>query len=84
MVREADAAALVADVLILLGQRGHQVAITRANGPRLVRLGALMLAELGLGHDISAPAGDGDDQALVAEHRDRAAAGVAGQAELLL
>lgn len=49
LVREADAAALVTDVMLLLGQRGHQVAITAANGPRLVRLGALMLAEFGVG-----------------------------------
>lgn len=49
MVREADAAALVTDVFMLLGQRGHPVAITAVNGPRLVRLGALMLAEFGVG-----------------------------------
>lgn len=49
VVQEADAAALVADVLLALGLRGHDVKVTHANGPRLVRLGALMLAEFGVG-----------------------------------
>ncbi len=84
MVREADAAALAVDVVMLLGQRGHDVAITHANGPRLVRLGALMLAELGLGHDIGAAPGDGDDQALGAERGDGLAGGAPRDAELLL
>jgi hypothetical protein len=49
VVQEADAAALVADVLLALGLRGHDVKVTPVNGPRLVRLGALMLAEFGVG-----------------------------------
>jgi hypothetical protein len=49
MVAEADAAALVADVMMALGLRGHDVRVTHVNGPRLVRLGALMLAEFGVG-----------------------------------
>jgi hypothetical protein len=52
MVREDDAAALVADMLIMLGLRGHDVRVTHANGPRLVRLGALMLAEFGVGTEV--------------------------------
>jgi hypothetical protein len=52
MVREADAAALVADVMVALGLRGHDVRVTHANGPRLVRLGALMLAEFGVGTEV--------------------------------
>lgn len=48
-MREADAAALVADVMMVLGLRGHDVKVTHANGPMLVRLGALMLAEFGVG-----------------------------------
>jgi len=49
MVEEADAAALVTDVLMALGLRGHDVKVTHVNGPRLLRLGALMLAEFGVG-----------------------------------
>jgi carbamate kinase len=49
MVEEADAAALVADVLLALARRGHDVRVTHVNGPRLVRLGALMLAEFSAG-----------------------------------
>ena len=48
MVREADAAALVADMAVALALRGHAPRVTRENGPRLVRLGALMLAEFGV------------------------------------
>ena len=51
MVSEADAAMVVTEVMLVLAARGHDVAITRANGPRLVRLGALMLAEFGIGGD---------------------------------
>jgi hypothetical protein len=43
MVREADAYALVTDVAAALALRGHPARITAANGPRLVRLGALMI-----------------------------------------
>ena len=49
MVREENAAALVTDMLLALGLRGHDVKVTHENGPRLVRLGALMLAEFGVG-----------------------------------
>jgi hypothetical protein len=51
MVSEADAAALVADAAVSLALRGHAPKITAANGPRLVRLGALMLAEFGVAGD---------------------------------
>ena len=43
MVLEADAYALVTDVAAALALRGHSPVITAANGPRLVRLGALMI-----------------------------------------
>jgi hypothetical protein len=43
MVLEADAAALVVDAAIALALRGHPARITAENGPRLVRLGALMI-----------------------------------------
>jgi hypothetical protein len=43
MVSEADAYALVTDVAAALALRGHPARITAANGPRLVRLGALMI-----------------------------------------
>jgi hypothetical protein len=46
---EADAAALVADAAVSLALRGHSPRVTHENGPRLVRLGALMLAEFGVG-----------------------------------
>lgn len=49
MVREEDAAALVVTVAQALAVRGHNPQITGANGVRLVRLGALMLAEFGIG-----------------------------------
>lgn len=49
MVREADAAALVADMLVALGLRGHDVRVTSVNGPRLVRLAGLMLDGFGVG-----------------------------------
>jgi hypothetical protein len=48
MVREADAAALVADAAQALARRGYDPVITDANSVRLVRLGALMLAEFGV------------------------------------
>lgn len=48
MVREEDAAALVADAVVALAQRGKRPVVTAENGPRLVRLGALMLAEFGV------------------------------------
>lgn len=48
MVCEADAAALVADAAVALALRGHRPRVTHENGPRLVRLGALMLAEFGI------------------------------------
>jgi hypothetical protein len=49
LITEADAAALVADAAVALALRGHAPVITAANGPRLVRLGALMLDGFGLG-----------------------------------
>ena len=49
MVREADAMALVADAALALAARGHEPVITDAGSVRLVRLGALMLAEFGIG-----------------------------------
>jgi hypothetical protein len=51
MVSEADAAALVADAAVSLALRGHAPRVTAENGPRLVRLGALMLAEFGVAGD---------------------------------
>ena len=53
MVSEADAAMVVTEVMLVLATRGHDVAITRVNGPRLVRLGALMLAEFGIGREVT-------------------------------
>ena len=50
MVREEDARALVADAAQALYARGHDPVITSANSVRLVRLGALMLAEFGVGN----------------------------------
>jgi hypothetical protein len=49
MVREEDAAALVADAAVSLALRGHAPRVDGENGVRLVRLGALMLAEFGIG-----------------------------------
>jgi hypothetical protein len=49
LVSEDAAAALVADAAVSLKLRGHDPVITHANGVRLVRLGALMLAEFGIG-----------------------------------
>jgi hypothetical protein len=49
VVLEADAAALVADAAQALALRGHAPVITAGNGPRLVRLGALMLDAFGVG-----------------------------------
>lgn len=66
----ADPAVVVTELMLALGLRGHDVAITHANGPRLFRLGGLMLAEFGLADYVGAAAGDGDDQALVAQDRD--------------
>ena len=51
MVEQADAVALAVDVVVAAGLRGHQVAVTAVNGPRLVRLAALMLAELAAGRE---------------------------------
>jgi len=41
--------ALVADAALALAARGHEPVITDAGSVRLVRLGALMLAEFGIG-----------------------------------
>ena len=49
VVREEDALSLVADSALALAARGHAPVITDANSVRLVRLGALMLAEFGVG-----------------------------------
>lgn len=43
-----DAAVVVCEVMFALGKRGHDVAITHENGPRLMQLGDLMLAEFGI------------------------------------
>lgn len=51
MVLEADAAALVADAAASLALRGHHPRVTRENGPRLVRLGALMIDAFGIGRE---------------------------------
>ena len=51
MVREDAAEALVADAALSLARRGHDPVITAGNSVRLVRLGALMLAEFGVGAD---------------------------------
>jgi hypothetical protein len=49
VVREEDAVALVADAALALAARGYDPVITDAGSVRLVRLGALMLAEFGIG-----------------------------------
>jgi hypothetical protein len=49
VVREDDAVALAADVLLLAASRGQDVYLERVNSVRLVRLCALLLAELGTG-----------------------------------
>jgi hypothetical protein len=49
LVCEEDAAALVVYAAQALALYGHSPKITHENGPRLVRLGALMLAEFGVG-----------------------------------
>ena len=59
MVREEDAVALVADAALALAARGHEPVITDAGSVRLVRLGALMLAEFGIGG--AAPEGEKDE-----------------------
>jgi hypothetical protein len=46
---EDTAAALVVYAAQALALRGHSPRVTHENGPRLVRLGALMLAEFGVG-----------------------------------
>ena len=51
MVAEADAAALVVWAAEWLALRGHQPVITHENGPRLVRLGALMIDAFGIGRE---------------------------------
>lgn len=51
MVAEADAAALVVDAAVSLALRGHHPRVTWENGPRLVRLGALMIDAFGLGRE---------------------------------
>ena len=51
MVREDAAEALVADAALALAARGHQPVITAGNSVRLVRLGALMLAEFGISRE---------------------------------
>lgn len=84
---ELDGAVVATDVMIALGLRGHDVKITHANGPRLMRLGELMLAEFGIGQrvgDVGAAPGDGDDQALVAQQGDGLAYGSPGGPELLV
>ncbi len=45
----ADAETLVVVVAQALAVRGYEPVITHENGPELVRLGALMLAEFGIG-----------------------------------
>jgi hypothetical protein len=61
VVREEAAVALVADVALALARRGYDPVITDAGSVRLVRLGALMLAEFGIGTaaDERAEASDG-------------------------
>ena len=49
MVREADAAALVADVALALAARGHDPVVTVGNSVRLVRLAVLMADAFGVG-----------------------------------
>ena len=49
LVREEDAAALVADAAQALARRGYDPVISEANSVRLVRLGALMLDGFGIG-----------------------------------
>lgn len=59
------AAVIVTEAMLALGRRGHDAIITNQNGPRLMRLAGLMLAEFGV--DECAASGDGDDQALVTQ-----------------
>ena len=49
MVKEEDAAALAADVKMLLYVRGHDVTLTPEGDVRLLRLAALMRAEFAAG-----------------------------------
>jgi hypothetical protein len=51
MVSEDAAAALVVREAMALALRGYMPRVTHENGPRLVRLGALMLAEFGVAGD---------------------------------
>lgn len=60
---EADAAALVADAAQALARRGYDPVITDANSVRLVRLGALMLAEFGVAADTETEDDDGRQHA---------------------
>ena len=49
MVREEDATALVADVMMLRAARGHDVTVTPENTVWLMRSAVLMLGALGSG-----------------------------------
>lgn len=69
MVREADAAALVADVVVALALRGHAPRVTHENGPRLVRLAALMLAEFSIGGERESAAASTAGRAVDILHR---------------
>lgn len=66
MVRQEDAMALVTDAAQALAARGHEPVISAANSVRLVRLGALMLAEFGVG-TARETGGEDDDQRRVRE-----------------
>jgi hypothetical protein len=51
LVREEDAAALVVWAAEKLALQGRNPRITQENGPRLVRLGALMIDAFGIGRE---------------------------------
>ena len=61
VVLQEDAAALVADAALSLALRGRAPKITAANGPRLVRLGALMLDAFDVGTEVKE---ESDDRSL--------------------
>ena len=67
------AAVVVTEAMLALGRRGHDPVITDVNGPRLMHLAGLMLAEFGVRErvgDERSPADARDHPSLVAEQRD--------------
>ncbi len=58
MVREDVAAALVADVALVLAARGHDPVVTVANSVRLVRLAVLLCDAFGVGTETTEESDD--------------------------